>query len=139
MRRSRIVLLVVACLVVAVVAIVTVGSYRPPIRITNNGDAVRIDVQTLGEYPTDVARVRLIEATSDAVIWEVRARGGAQLSTFELKAGENPRSISHVAWGDIEVVIPQQPEFTLHRSRPYLIEMWGTGLAVTRTRARFSI
>lgn len=139
MRTSRIVLLVAACLVVAVIAVATVGYYRPPLRITKTGDAVRVDVQTLGEYPTNVAKVRLLDPTNEAVIWEVRARGGAQLSTFELKAGENPRAISHVAWGKMEAVIPQQPTFTIDPSRTYIIEVWGTGLVVTRSRERFSV
>ena len=139
MRRSRVVLLVAACLVVAVIAMAAVGYYRPPIRITKNGTAVRIDVQTLGEYPTNVAKVRLLDAANDAVIWEVRARDGAQLSTFDLKAGENPRAISHVAWGKMEAVRPQQPTFRIEPARPYIIEVWGTGLAVTRSRARFSV
>lgn len=139
MRPSRIGLRVAACLVVVVATMAAVGSCRPPLRITKNGGAVHIDVQTLGEYPTTVAKVRLLDATNDAVIWEVRARGGAQLSTFELKAGANPRAISHVAWGNMEAVTPQQPTFTIDPSRPYILEVWGTGLVVTRSRARFSV
>lgn len=131
--------LIVACSMVAVIAMAAVGCFRPPLRITKDGDAVRIDVQTLGEYPTTIAKVRLLDATSDAVIWEVRARGGAQLSTFELKAGANQRAISHVAWGNMEAVTPQAPTFTIDPSRPYIIEVWGTGLVVTRSRARFSV
>jgi hypothetical protein len=72
-------------------------------------------------------------------VWEVRARGAAQLSTFELMAGENPRTISHVASGDVVVVVPQRPTFTLRPDHPYILDVWGTELAITRRLARFSV
>jgi hypothetical protein len=132
-------MLLLICGVVVAMSTAAVGYSRPPLRLTKSGKKVHVDVQKLGEYPTHVARVRLVDDVNDALVWEVRTHGAAQLSIFDLLAGENPRTISHMAWGEVVVVAPQQSTFTIGPSHRYVIEVWGTNLSITRTRARFSI
>jgi len=105
---------------VAAVATLTIAllHYRPPLRISKGVQGVHVDVQTLGEYPTDVAKVRLIDGSNGAVVWEVRS-DAAQLSTFDLNVGENSVGPSHVAWGTFEVVVPKRAgTFTIQRGHP---------------------
>jgi hypothetical protein len=138
MRPGRFVGIIVAIGSIAIAAIALVY-YRPPLRVATDVASVHVDVQTLGEYPTDVTKVRLMDARTDAVVWEVRSHGRAQLSTFDLNAGENRVGISHVAWGSFEVVQPRRATFEIKREQPYVLEVWGTNLPITRSRARFTL
>lgn len=139
MKRTRVVLIVVAIAFMVIVALGVLLYHRPPLRVTVAADVVHVDVQTLGEYPTNVARVRLIDTTTGSVVWEVQSHGTAQLSTFELTVGENNVAISHVAWGKFDVVTPERSTFTVERKHPYALEVWGTRLAMTKSRAEFAL
>ena len=124
--------------VVGILTIVVLLHEQPPLRISSDNRGVHVDVQTLGEYPTDVAKVRLIDNANGAVVWEVRS-DSAQLSTFDLNTGENSVALSHVAWGNFEVVVPNRAKtFTIERRHLYTLEVWGTSLSITRRRAKFS-
>ena len=121
-----------------VVAVAVLIFYRPPLRLASDAQGIHVDVQTLGEYPTDVARVRLIDRSTGEVVWEVRS-DAAQLSTFDLRVGDNPITPSNVAWGSFEVVVPKHTKsFRIERGRSYTLEIWGTSLPITRTRTEFT-
>jgi len=83
--------------------------------------------------------MRLIAVRTGGVVWEVCSHGEAQLSTFDLNAGENDVAISHVAWGSFDVVTPRRSTFMIERNRPYLLEVWGTHLAITRSHMQFML
>ena len=113
--------------------------YQPPLRLVNDSNGIHVDVQTLGEYPTDVARVRLLDRSTGAVIWEIRS-DGAQLSTFDLHIGENPLMPSNIAWGSFKVVVPgRATSFRIERGHAYTLEVWGTSLPITKNRTTFSV
>ena len=103
----------------------TVGCGRPPLQIQTLGDSVTLDVQTLGEYPTSIRRVRLLAPAGP--VWEIEATGRApQIHRIQLKAGPNS---SHLPGGDdagYRVVKPEGSErFDIHRGVMYSIEVWG--------------
>ena len=75
---SSLLLSVVACLAV-------------PCEIKAQGKAVRVDVSTLGEYPTSVSRIRLLEEGAHIVLWELAAGARVpQIWGFTLREGTNP-------------------------------------------------
>jgi len=97
----------------------------PPIRISSNGDTVKVDVATLGEYPTTIARIRL-EDQSDHILWEVDADGGSpQIHEITFKAGLNSSSAPDSTSGTYRVVIPKSADtFELQRGRAYRLDLW---------------
>lgn len=109
---------------------------RPPLRIRRAGETFVIDVQTLGEYKTSVARVRLSRGRD--VVWEVKAHDRIpQLHTFQLRVGNNP-SVPQECGGGVTtcegsrpsngfaVIVPAKASsFTLEPGTKYLIEVWG--------------
>jgi len=119
------------------IATTAVIYFRPPLQVVVSDVAIHVEVQTLGEYPTRVTKVRIIDIGEQSVVWEIQSRGLAQLSTFDLKSGENSVAISHVAWGSFDVLAPRSATFEIKRKRPYILEVWGTSLSFTRSSARF--
>jgi hypothetical protein len=141
MPRPRVRSLVVLVAVILVATVGVVACYTPPLRMTVSHRVARVDVQTLGEYPTDVERLRLIDASTGAVVWELRSRGArAQLATFELRAGTNSAMVQPVQWGKFDVVIPSDTKtFEIQTGKRYTLEVWGTGLSLTRRRTTFTL
>ena len=101
------------------------GCRNGPPRISTNGDTVKVDVATLGEYPTTIARIRL-EDQSDHVLWEVVANDGSpQIHEITFKAGLNSSSAPDSVSGKYRVVIPKSDDtFELHRGRAYRLDLW---------------
>src|SRR5215212_9411483 len=93
-----------ALMVVMAIALLRCG--RPPLRVTTESRSVVIDMQTLGEYPSDVTRVRLTDAASKRVVWEVKGRGESQLGRVQLSVGENAAVIADVRHGSYDVLAP---------------------------------
>lgn len=102
------------------------GCGRPPLRVTTESQAVVIDMQTLGEYPSDVERLRLSDAATKHVVWEVKGRGESQVGRMRLNVGENPVNVPDVRHGAYEVVTPATAtSFTLEAGKRYVVEVWG--------------
>jgi hypothetical protein len=121
MRRMDILIAVASAL--ASIGIISCG--RPPLRVTQQQRAVIIDMQSLGEYPSDVARLRVIDAARDEVVWEVKGRDEPQLGRVQLIVGENPAQITDVRHGKYEVVTPAgKSTFTLAPGVRYVVEAW---------------
>jgi len=101
-------------------------------------DAVRIDVQNLGEYFSVVSRVRVSRTDSHVIIWDLHLKSGSsQVWTFDLKAGENPVQPEGI-YGMFEAVAPQgKKTFSLERGVRYSIEVSGNGN--WRSRGYFEI
>jgi hypothetical protein len=116
---------------------------KPPLRIAKIPNGIGVDVQTLGEYPTTISRIRLSDAQSGQAIWEVHAArdsqpGGPQLSRFSLSAGPNPARIEAVMAGSYDVVVPPHSDrFVLQRHVRYKLTLWGS--SGNTSRAIFQI
>jgi hypothetical protein len=127
----------VCAALLAVIAWIALRWDAPPLRIVGSGTKLTADVSTLGEYPTTVAKIRLSNAESNAVVWEVRADGVAQLHGLTLVAGQNPARIA-ADYGSYRVIIPSSSEsFLLRESTEYRIEIWGGSGILTKKSAAF--
>lgn len=125
---------VVPLALAAILAFTACG--RPPLRVSQDGQAIVIDLQSLGEYPADVARLRLIDASRNEVVWELKGRDGPQLGRFKLRIGENPVQVPDVRHGTYDVVTPVgRSTFALAPATRYVVEAWGSdsGLSAKRT------
>jgi hypothetical protein len=127
--------------VIIAAALLIIGCHRPPLRITTHGASVTVDAQTFGEYPSDVERLRLTDASTHRVVWEVKGHGAPQIGKFVLNAGENVATISDVRHGAFDVIMPVGKQtFTLASGGTYVIEAWGRdGDARTKREAEFTL
>lgn len=105
-------------------------SRKPPIRVNNTNGGVVVDVQSLGEYPTNVKKVRLTRANTGEVVWELNANEDQgrvpQLARFPLYVGPNQAQINDVLYGTYEVVAPKNRDaFSLQRGVQYELTVWG--------------
>jgi len=96
-------------------------------------------MQTLGEYPSDVARLRLTDTASKHVVWEVKGRGEPQLGRVHLNVGDNAAAIADVRHGSYDVLAPAGAgTFKLEAGKRYVIEVWGKENAPrTKRQAEF--
>jgi hypothetical protein len=109
------------------VAMVVIACSRPPVHVLQDGPIVVIDMQSLGEYPSDVAGIRLIDAFSKDVVWEVKGHRRAQLGRITLTVGENPTLPADIRHGTYEVLKPAgEQTFTLAPSTAYIVEVWAS-------------
>lgn len=109
-----------------------VGCGRPPLRVRQEGDSVIIDVATLGEYPTTIKRLRILNQSNDAVIWEIEAAGLAEIWSVELSLGPNPNQPPEALHGEFFVVFPKDADTFILEPGTYEIEAWGSGRWPTR-------
>jgi len=58
------------------IAMSVLACNRPSLDVLREGPFTIIDLQSLGEYPSDVQGIRLIEASRKEVVWEVKAETG---------------------------------------------------------------
>ena len=112
---------------------------RPPLTVRLTGSTATVDVRTLGEYPTNVARVRLLDTTDGKVIWEVKARdANAQIWRITLGVGANPAMPVEVSHGSYRLVVPTTDNgFSMASGREYEVEVWGTERRWSRGSSRF--
>jgi hypothetical protein len=106
--------------------------------LVRTGSEITVDVQTLGEYPTTVKRIRLSERNRSAVVWEVAASDGTpQIHLFTLKPGDNP-ALLEANSGSYRVVVPvARPLFLLKKGAKYRVEIWGGETFLTKRSATF--
>ena len=138
---KRIILVVCISLPVAFVALIATPWIfgRPPLTLsTDAAGVITVDVQTLGEYQTTVARIRVVEEKTGAVVWEVRAKGIVQIHTFQLRPGANRADLAGAA-ARFEVVTPSAETFTLIPGQRYTIEVWGGDSWLSRNRETLEI
>lgn len=102
---------------------------QPPLRLEKAGDTLHVRLETLGEYPTTILRMRLLDRDADQAIWETAAKqGGAQLWRFDLKLGINSANLnSQIISESFNVVIPTNAStFEIFATRNYTLTVWGT-------------
>lgn len=111
----------------------------PPLRIIPDGSKLSVDVRTLGEYQTTVARIRLSDLSSRAVVWEVRSNDTAQIRGFTLNDGENAVQI-RADHGSYRIIVPSgSSTFQLRRGIGYRLELWGGSTVLTKRSTSFSL
>jgi hypothetical protein len=129
----------IATAVVALVLLVWIAVRRnaPPLRLVRAANEITVDVQTLGEYPTTVNRIRLLDANR-SVVWEVVARSReAQLTLLVLRSGKN-QAMVEADHGAYRVVAPIGIDsFNLSPGTKYRLELWGGGGVFNRSSATF--
>jgi hypothetical protein len=109
----------------ACAAVFVAACGRPPLSVLQKGQTVVIDVQSLGEYPSDMERLRLTDA-DHRVVWEIKGRDGPQINSVTLKIGENPAQLDDVSHGVYDVIVPRgQSTFTIEPGARYVVEVWG--------------
>lgn len=125
---------------VIALAVFIVACHRPPLRVTQQGSSITVDLQTSGEYPSDVARLRLTDASTRRVVWEVKGHDDPQLGKFVLSVGENPVVVADTRHGVYDVVAPVGKQtFTLAGGGRYILEAWGRdGNPCTKREAEFT-
>ena len=111
---------------VAAVVFLACGN-RPPLRVTNDSKGVKVDVQTLGEYPTTIRKIVLTDKILHRTIWELRATSPeSQIADFRLVQGHNPLIPGDVTHGTFAAIVPSAgPTFQLQEGRAYEIRVWG--------------
>ena len=126
--------------VVLVTSWIALRRNAPPLGLVRTPAQVVVDVQTLGEYPTTVTRIRLTDLNHSTVVWEITADDGrAQIHTLTLNAGENPAKID-ADFGKYRVIIPERADhFSLRSGTKYRIELWGGRSVLTRDSAIFDL
>ncbi len=111
----------------------------PPLRITSDGPKLSVDVSSLGEYPTTVAKIRLSDLDIRAVVWEARGSDTPQIHGFTLNEGENTAQI-HADHGSYRIIAPSDSsKFLLRRGTRYKLELWGGSTMLTKTSTSFSL
>lgn len=137
MKRIRLTIAIASTLM----SVGLIGCGRPPLRVSEQGQTVIIDMQSLGEYPSNVARLRLVEAKRNRVVWEIKGRGEPQLGRLRVNAGPNPVQANDVRHGIYDVVVPSGSEtFTLQPGERYVVEVWGNDAKPrTKRQAEFIV
>ena len=72
-------------LVFAIAVLLSAGC-GPPLRVSSNGDVATIDVQSLGEYPSDVSSVILTNEQNGTLVWHLVSDGTDRFQMHTLDA-----------------------------------------------------
>lgn len=97
----------------------------PPLTIRVDGDDAQVDVRNLGEYGTQVSRIRLRRHGSSEVIWEAISANSPQIPGFSLTVGGNPPLPKHLEDFGFQAVTPTGAGgFQLARGTVYTLEVW---------------
>jgi len=113
-------------LVLLFLAVLASCSKGPGIRIELLEDSVLVHMETLGEYPTTITRIKLIDMATGTTVWEIHSGGRAsQLWRVPLKGDMNP-VLPPIANGAYAVTQPQgASSFLLQTGQSYQIQVWG--------------
>jgi hypothetical protein len=116
------------------------GCTKPPLTTKTDKGIVQVSVMTLGEYPTSISRLQLVEKSSNTTVWEVRAQGSVpQIWGFDLREGHNPRLPDRLEAGRYRVLVPSDNSaVVLRRGTPYTLKAWNkTGSRSASTDFQF--
>lgn len=111
------------CQVALLVAVFALrcGFTHPPVHVEHSALGVTIHCESLGEYPSDIGRILVVESESGRIVWRVEPIGGSfQLHNFALVAGANSRDLL-LSWGHAETIVPQRGPFVLNRGTKYRV------------------
>jgi hypothetical protein len=118
--------------------------HEPPLKIDQSGNFAIVNVETLGEYPTTIGRVRITDDASGRVVLEDAAKrelldkAGAQIYNFRLAVGENSTNVVEPESGTYEVIEPcGRNSFILQQGVKYRLRIWGDSWTYRETSFRF--
>jgi hypothetical protein len=115
MKSFVIIAAVLAMLLLALLACL----FTPSVHAVRTAQGVTVHFATLGEYPSDIGRIELVEQGTGRMVWRVTARGEMfQLDRFELVPGSNLGKLQP-AWGSARTDIPAHGSFELQRGIAY--------------------
>lgn len=98
-----------------------------------------IHCEVLHDYPSDVERVEITEATTGKVVWRVKARGDKfQLHKFDLSRGWNAETLQPYS-GQFQTDIPQRGPFYLQSGTGYRASVCSSGWFTICRTATFSL
>jgi len=123
--------------------LVMVGIYewftRPQLRIERNGASAIVHVETLGEYPTTIRHIRVKEASSGKVVFELLTEGGTpQIHDFHLSVGGNSTSAADPQYGSYRVTVPASKDtFFLQQGVKYRVTVWGDAWMSSESALKF--
>lgn len=127
-------------LVCIFVSVAVVACLSPPLAVEDGEGFVVLDFQVLGEYPSEIRRLQLLEQSTQQVIWELEAaEGSPQIWRLRLSLGENASDINElVVGGRLHVKSPDGKQiFVLSAGTTYQLRVWGEG--ARSARARFAV
>lgn len=115
----------------------------PPLRITKTKSGVMIGVETLGEYPTTISRIKISEARSGVAVLELcsDSEPPPQIWNISLEEGENLVDSIDLPEPELyRVVVPSTSRgFTIKRNITYLVEVWGRGAGESPATGEFRL
>lgn len=113
----------------------TSGCSRPPMRIVVEEQVITIDLQAFGEYPSDVAGLRVLDTRKNEVVWELKGRDDPQLGRIKLQIGDNPALPTDIRHGTYQVIVPgNEQTFALAPRTKYVVEVWKSDASPSSTR-----
>ncbi len=112
----------------------------PSLAVRDRAGGVDFEFLWLGDYQTVVSRLRLIEQSTGAIIWEVEAdRPGSMLLRVPVRVGANSSSIE-ASRGSFRVVTPESAEtFLVQPNTKYVVQVWGDSSKWFSAKRRFSV
>lgn len=101
----------------------------PPLKVSVEGESVIVSLTKLGDYPSQVSRIRVVEIPGDREILNLeREAGNPQLWKLKFSPGKNSATPSGVTAGSFEVRVPSDREnFFMESGAKYQLEAWGPG------------
>jgi hypothetical protein len=91
----------------------------PSVFAVASAGGVTIHCQVLGEYPSNVERIDIVEKRSGRLVWRIRAQGGMfQLHEFNLASGPNSGAVRPFR-GSFRTETPVQGAFDLEPGIKY--------------------
>ena len=100
-------------------------SLGPPLTVTVHDGMAEVDVQSLGEYLTPVAKISISSAQEGHVIWEVVNPRSSPIDGFQIAVGENPVLLQHLDDFGFRVHVPSNADtFELRPGIEYVVAVW---------------
>ena len=113
----------IASLAACATAALACGIPAPRVRCVAP-ETIEVDIATLGEYPTDLARATLVDTAADCVVWDIRGKNELQVHRLVFAASQPVSAPVNPFHGDAEVVSPAASSIlTLTPTTPYQLTL----------------
>jgi hypothetical protein len=117
-----------SCLLVLLECFLLGCTPRPNLRLARSGDKIVVHVETLGEYPTFVKRIRLSDEDIGSTIFEaLGTEKNSELYNITFSAGDNSIDLSVLGFDSYyRVLTPTAGKtFRVQPGKKYRLQMWG--------------
>ena len=131
--------IIVVSVVVAATAMLSWWWWNAPrIRLERGAHSIFVDVQTFGEYPTTITRIRISDILNNSTVLDLRAQQNiVQIRSFSLVHGRNSAQFS-TAYGSWVTRYPiNGDDFLLSSRTPYRVEIWGDNVLLNKSSFEF--